>query len=129
MHDPEEATLLLETLAALGIHFAVDDFGTGYSSLSYLQRFPLSKLKIDRSFIENLLTSRNNRAIVTAVVGLAKSLGLELVAEGVETQAQRDLLIEMGCDQIQGWLISKALPATELKRCFEDKTLFLQASL
>jgi len=129
MHDPEEATLLLETLAALGIHFAVDDFGTGYSSLSYLQRFPLSKLKIDRSFIENLLTSRNNRAIVTAVVGLAKSLGLELVAEGVETQDQRNLLIEMGCDQIQGWLISKALPATELKRCFEDKTLFLQASL
>jgi diguanylate cyclase (GGDEF)-like protein len=129
MHDPEEATKLLETLAALGIHFAVDDFGTGYSSLSYLQRFPLSKLKIDRSFIENLLTSRNNRAIVTAVVGLAKSLGLELVAEGVETQAQRNLLIEMGCDQIQGWLISKALPATELKRRFEDKTLFLQASL
>ncbi|SAL51531.1 diguanylate cyclase [Caballeronia sordidicola] len=129
MHDPEEATLLLETLAALGIHFAVDDFGTGYSSLSYLQRFPLSKLKIDRSFIENLLTSRNNRAIVTAVVGLAKSLGLELVAEGVETQAQRNLLIDMGCDQIQGWLISKALPAAELKRCFEDKSLFLQAAL
>jgi diguanylate cyclase (GGDEF)-like protein len=129
MHDPEEATRLLETLAAIGIHFAVDDFGTGYSSLSYLQRFPLSKLKIDRSFIENLLTSRNNRAIVTAVVGLAKSLGLELVAEGVETQAQRDLLIEMGCDQIQGWLICKALPATELKRCFEDKTLFIQAPL
>jgi diguanylate cyclase (GGDEF)-like protein len=129
MHNPEEATLLLETLAKLGIHFAVDDFGTGYSSLSYLQSFPLSKLKIDRSFIENLLTSRNNRAIVAAVVGLAKSLGLELVAEGVETQAQRDLLIEMGCDQIQGWLICKALPATELKRCFEDKTLFLQSPL
>jgi diguanylate cyclase len=129
MHDPEEATRLLETLAAIGIHFAVDDFGTGYSSLSYLQRFPLSKLKIDRSFIENLLTSRNNRAIVTAVVGLAKSLGLELVAEGVETEAQRELLIEMGCDQIQGWLICKALPAADLKRCFEDKTLFLQTPL
>jgi diguanylate cyclase (GGDEF)-like protein len=129
MHDPEEATRLLETLTALGIAFAVDDFGTGYSSLAYLQRFPLSKLKIDRSFIENLLTSRNNRAIVAAVVGLAKSLGLELVAEGVETVAQRELLIEMGCDQIQGWLISKALPAGELMRCFQDKTLFLQAPL
>ena len=129
MHDPEEVTRLLEALAALGITFAVDDFGTGYSSLSYLQRFPLSKLKIDRSFIENLLSSRNNQAIVTAVVGLAKSLGLELVAEGVETEAQRHLLIEMGCDQIQGWLISKALPAGELMRCFQDKTLFLQAPL
>ncbi|HEV7833092.1 MAG TPA: sensor domain-containing phosphodiesterase [Caballeronia sp.] len=129
MHDPEEATRLLEALAAIGIAFAVDDFGTGYSSLSYLQRFPLSKLKIDRSFIENLLTSRNNRAIVAAVVGLAKSLGLELVAEGVETEAQRELLIEMGCDQIQGWLISKALPAGDLMRCFQDKTLFLQAPL
>ena len=127
MHDPKEATPLLETLTALGIAFAVDDFGTGYSSLSYLQRFPLSKLKIDRSFIENLLTSRNNQAIVAAVVGLAKSLGLELVAEGVETEAQRELLIEMGCDQIQGWLISKALPAGDLMRCFQDKTLFLQA--
>ncbi len=126
MHDPEEATRLLEALAALGIRFAIDDFGTGYSSLSYLQRFPLSKLKIDRSFVENLITSRNNRAIVTAVVGLAQSLGLELVAEGVETVAQRDMLIEMGVDQIQGWLISKALPAPELERRFGEKTLFLQ---
>jgi len=129
MHDPEEATRLLEALAGLGIRFAIDDFGTGYSSLSYLQRFPLSKLKIDRSFIENLITSRNNRAIVTAVVGLAQSLGLELVAEGVETEAQRDMLVEMGVDQIQGWLISKALPAAELARCFEAKTLFRHASL
>jgi diguanylate cyclase len=129
MHDPEEATRLLEALAGLGIRFAIDDFGTGYSSLSYLQRFPLSKLKIDRSFIENLITSRNNRAIVTAVVGLAQSLGLELVAEGVETEAQRDMLVEMGVDQIQGWLISKALPAAELARCFEAQTLFRHASL
>ena len=129
MHDPEEATRLLEAIAVMGIRFAIDDFGTGYSSLSYLQRFPLSKLKIDRSFVENLITSRNNRAIVTAVVGLAQSLGLELVAEGVETVEQRDMLIEMGVDQIQGWLISKALPAAELERCFDAKTLFLQASL
>jgi diguanylate cyclase (GGDEF)-like protein len=129
MHDPEEATRLLEGLTALGIRFAIDDFGTGYSSLAYLQRFPLSKLKIDRSFIENLLTSRNNRAIVSAVVGLAKSLGLELVAEGVETEAQRELLIEMGCDQIQGWLIARALPADALAQRFLEKSLFLQAPL
>jgi diguanylate cyclase len=129
MHDPEEATRLLEGLTALGIRFAIDDFGTGYSSLAYLQRFPLSKLKIDRSFVENLLTSRNNRAIVSAVVGLAKSLGLELVAEGVETEAQRELLIEMGCDQIQGWLIARALPADALAQRFREKSLFLQAPL
>jgi diguanylate cyclase len=125
MHDPEEATRLLEEMTAIGIRFAVDDFGTGYSSLAYLQRFPLSKLKIDRSFVENLITSRNNRAIVSAVVGLAQSLGLELVAEGVETEAQRDLLIEMGCDHIQGWLISRALPSDELASSFQSHSLVL----
>ncbi|VXC24614.1 Diguanylate cyclase/phosphodiesterase [Burkholderia sp. 8Y] len=125
MQDPEEATRLLETLRSLGIRFAVDDFGTGYSSLAYLQRFPLAKLKIDRSFVENLITSRNNRAIVSAVVGLAQSLGLELVAEGVETEAQRDLLAELGCDHMQGWLISQAMPSDELARSFQSSTLVL----
>ncbi|WP_244815665.1 bifunctional diguanylate cyclase/phosphodiesterase [Caballeronia sp. Lep1P3] len=129
MQDPEEATRLLQTLRALGIRFAVDDFGTGYSSLAYLQRFPLSKLKIDRSFVENLITSRNNRAIVGAVVGLAQSLGLELVAEGVETEAQRDLLAELGCDHIQGWLVSHALPSDELARSFQSSSLVLHAAL
>ncbi len=88
MHDPVHAKGLLEELTAIGIRFAVDDFGTGYSSLAYLQRFPLAKLKIDRSFVENLLTSRNDQAIVSAVVGLAQTLDLELVAEGVEPEAQ-----------------------------------------
>ncbi len=125
MRDPEEATRLLEEMTAIGIRFAVDNFGTGYSSLAYLQRFPLSKLKIDRSFVENLITSRNDRAIVSAVVGLAQSLGLELVAEGVETEAQCDLL-EMGCDHIiQSWLISKALPSDELASSFRSHSLVL----
>ncbi|HEX7683994.1 MAG TPA: sensor domain-containing phosphodiesterase [Trinickia sp.] len=125
MQDPTHATLLLEQLTELGIRFAVDDFGTGYSSLAYLQRFPLAKLKIDRSFVENLLTSRNDRAIVSAVVGLAQTLELELVAEGVETEAQRELLTAMGCDHIQGWLVCKALPSDELAKCFEDRVLRL----
>ena len=129
MKDPEEATRLLETLRSLGIRFAVDDFGTGYSSLAYLQRFPLSKLKIDRSFVDNLITSRNNRAIVSAVVSLAQSLGLELVAEGVETEAQRDLLADLGCDHIQGWLISHALPSEELARSFQTHSLLLHETL
>ncbi len=129
MQDPEEATRLLEALRALGIRFAVDDFGTGYSSLAYLQRFPLAKLKIDRSFVDNLITSRNNRAIVSAVVGLAQSLGLELVAEGVETEAQRDLLAEMGCDHIQGWLISQAMPSDELARSFQSSSLVLHETI
>ena len=128
MHDPAHAKGLLEELTAMGIRFAVDDFGTGYSSLAYLQRFPLAKLKIDRSFVENLLTSRNDQAIVSAVVGLAQTLDLELVAEGVETEAQRTLLTEMGCDHIQGWLVCKALPSDELARRFEARTLHLHTA-
>jgi len=125
MQDPAHATVLLEELTALGIRFAVDDFGTGYSSLAYLQRFPLSKLKIDRSFVVNLITSHNDQAIVSAVVGLARTLGLELVAEGVETHAQRELLQKLGCDHIQGWLVCKALPSDELAQRFESRSLHL----
>ena len=125
MQDPAHAKVLLEQLTAIGIRFAIDDFGTGYSSLAYLQRFPLAKLKIDRSFVENLLTSRNDQAIVSAVVGLAQTLELELVAEGVETEAQRELLTAMGCDHIQGWLVCKALPSDELAKRFEDRVLRL----
>ncbi|HZZ11661.1 MAG TPA: bifunctional diguanylate cyclase/phosphodiesterase, partial [Paraburkholderia sp.] len=128
MHDPAHAKGLLEELTAMGIRFAVDDFGTGYSSLAYLQRFPLAKLKIDRSFVENLLTSRNDQAIVSAVVGLAQTLDLELVAEGVETEEQRSLLTEMGCDHIQGWLVCKALPSDELAQRFEARTLHLHTA-
>ncbi|MGF6778164.1 putative bifunctional diguanylate cyclase/phosphodiesterase [Paraburkholderia sp. GAS334] len=129
MHDPVHAKGLLEEMTAIGIRFAVDDFGTGYSSLAYLQRFPLAKLKIDRSFVENLLTSRNDQAIVSAVVGLAQTLDLELVAEGVETEAQRALLTEMGCDHIQGWLVCKALPSDELAQRFEARTLRLHSAV
>ena len=125
MQDPAHAKVLLEELTTTGIRFAVDDFGTGYSSLAYLQRFPLAKLKIDRSFVENLLTSRNDQAIVQAVVGLAQTLELELVAEGVETQAQRELLTKMGCGHIQGWLVCKALPSDELAKRFEAQELYL----
>jgi EAL domain-containing protein (putative c-di-GMP-specific phosphodiesterase class I) len=82
-------------------------------------------LKIDRSFVENLLTSRNDQAIVSALVGLAQTLELELVAEGVETEAQRQLLTEMGCNHIQGWLVCKALPSEELAQRFASRILRL----
>ena len=97
MEDPAHAKILLESLAALGIRFAVDDFGTGYSSLAYLQSFPLATLKIDRRFITDLVTSRNDQAIVDAVVGLARTLDFQLVAEGVETQEQLEMLAMRGC--------------------------------
>jgi diguanylate cyclase (GGDEF)-like protein len=109
MHDPDAARVLLEECTALGVHVAIDDFGTGYSSLAYLQRFPLAELKIDRSFVVNLVSSHNDRAIVSAVAALARTLGLQLVAEGVETDEQRRLLGELGCAHMQGWLLDRAM--------------------
>lgn len=123
MEDPDHAKTLLEELTSLGVRFAVDDFGTGYSSLAYLQSFPLAALKIDRRFISNLPFSRNDQAIVSAVVGLAGTLGLDLVAEGVETAAQRDQLMASGCGLIQGWLVCKALPIIDLAYKFETGEL------
>jgi len=101
-------------LAALGVRLSIDDFGTGYSSLSYLRKLPARQLKIDRSFINDLKPEGDAYAIVLAVVQLAHALGLHVVAEGVETPAQRDFLQRHGCDVFQGWLYSKALPADAL---------------
>ncbi|GAB3629334.1 cyclic di-GMP phosphodiesterase CdpA [Pandoraea terrae] len=126
MRDPEQANLVLRELQTLGVRFAVDDFGAGYSSLGYLKRFPLSALKIDRSFVKDMPTSSNDRTIVTAVLGLARELGLSAVAEGVETEEQRQMLIDRGCDSIQGWLVSQALPANELEGAFASGSLHLE---
>ncbi len=127
MRDPEQANLVLRELQTLGVRFSVDDFGAGYSSLGYLKRFPLSALKIDRSFVKDMPTSSNDRTIVTAVLGLARELGLSAVAEGVETEEQRQMLIERGCHSIQGWLVSKALPAGELEAAFASGRLNVDA--
>jgi ammonium transporter, Amt family len=104
--DPDEATSVLVALRALGVRVAVDDFGTGYSSLSYLQKFPLDRLKVDRAFVRNLATDGNDRRITEAIVQLGKSLGLKVIAEGVETEEQRSTLNELACDEIQGFLYS-----------------------
>ena len=104
----------LQTLRQLGVRVAIDDFGTGYSSLSYLKRLPLDVLKIDQSFVNEMLTSKNDTAIVEAIVKLGSTLGLELVAEGVETQEQATALLSIGCHIIQGYLYCRPIPYSEM---------------
>jgi diguanylate cyclase (GGDEF)-like protein len=110
MHNPELSAATLQTLSAMGVHISIDDFGTGYSSLSYLRRFPLDKLKIDRSFIRDLMKNPDDVSIVRAIISLAHSLRLRVVAEGVETAEQLDFLRDLGCDQYQGFFCSPAVP-------------------
>ena len=111
MHDPGAALEVLHELKELGVALAIDDFGTGYSSLSYLQRFPLDILKVDRSFIDGLHLDPDAGQIVTAVTGLAHSLGLLVIAEGVENERQLELVRRLGCDFAQGYLFSRPVPA------------------
>lgn len=122
MQDVDFTIKILKDFKSLGIMVSIDDFGTGYSSLSQLKRFPIDSLKIDRSFIANATTNVDDRAIVTAIISMAHSLGLNLIAEGVETEAQLALLAEQGCQEMQGYLFSKPLPADLLtKLLHEDK--------
>ncbi|WP_349292119.1 EAL domain-containing protein [Noviherbaspirillum sp. L7-7A] len=115
MHNPAEAALILERLHAQGIHISVDDFGTGYSILSYLKQFRLDTLKIDRSFVRDISSDADDAAIVRSVIALAHSLRLRVIAEGVETDEQLAYLRQLGCDQYQGYLSSKPLPAAEFE--------------
>jgi diguanylate cyclase (GGDEF)-like protein len=108
--DAESAIVLLQNLRALGLKLSIDDFGTGYSSLAYLSRFPIHKLKIDQSFVRNMQTQKEQRAIVQATISLGHNLGLTVIAEGVETEAQRSLLRNWQCDEMQGYYYSRPLP-------------------
>ncbi len=114
MQNPELTIRVLDQLAGLGIILAIDDFGTGYSSLAYLKHLPIQRLKLDRSFVKDIETDTSDAAICSATVALGHNLGLELVAEGVETAAQRDFLAKLGCDVLQGFLYSRPLPVGEI---------------
>ncbi|WP_141100947.1 putative bifunctional diguanylate cyclase/phosphodiesterase [Roseateles aquatilis] len=114
MRDIERASSLLGRFKRMGLRLAVDDFGTGYSSLANLRRFPIDTLKIDRAFVRDLEGSGEDQAIAQAIITMAKSLGLNVVAEGVETLPQVDFLRDRGCDELQGFYFSKAVPAQEL---------------
>jgi EAL domain-containing protein (putative c-di-GMP-specific phosphodiesterase class I) len=109
MRDPDAAQFVLESLRDLGVAVAVDDFGTGYSSLAYLRRFPVATLKIDRSFIQGITASADDRAIVTAVIDLAHALDVSTIGEGIETRAELALLQQLGCHAGQGFLWSPAV--------------------
>jgi diguanylate cyclase (GGDEF)-like protein len=114
MDSAERSIVALESLKDLGVRLAIDDFGTGYSSLSYLKRFPLDKLKIDQSFVAGMTMDANDRAITTAVVAMAHSLGLEVLAEGVETAQQLDMLRALGCETVQGYWLGRPVPADQV---------------
>jgi diguanylate cyclase (GGDEF)-like protein/PAS domain S-box-containing protein len=118
--DANEALSRLHALAALGVTLSIDDFGTGYSSLSYLKKFPISKLKIDRSFVMGLPNDESDRAIVSATIGMARALKLKVVAEGVETPAQRDYLAGLSCDSFQGYLCAPGLSATDFEALWDS---------
>ncbi len=111
MQQTDATLATLKKLKRLGVSIAIDDFGTGYSSLAYLKRFPVDKLKVDRSFVAGLPQDRDQAAIVRAIVALAHALQIRVIAEGVETDAQRAFLASCGCDFIQGHLVGRPLDA------------------
>ncbi|MCW8959501.1 MAG: EAL domain-containing protein, partial [Gammaproteobacteria bacterium] len=116
MEDPQKATETLKAMAELGVAMAVDDFGTGYSSLAYLQRLHLHRLKIDRTFVQDLPGNANNVALCRAIIAMASSLGMETIAEGIEKEEQHAFLSAESCTIGQGWLYARALPAAELEQ-------------
>jgi EAL domain-containing protein (putative c-di-GMP-specific phosphodiesterase class I) len=115
MNNVEKTIKTLEEIKARGIHLSIDDFGTGYSSLRDLKRFPISQLKIDQSFVHDITANANDEAIAASIIALSRSMHMTVIAEGVETEEQLQLLQQMGCTQGQGYLISRPLPYEQLK--------------
>jgi EAL domain-containing protein (putative c-di-GMP-specific phosphodiesterase class I) len=122
MEDTTVTLASFERLRELGVHVSIDDFGTGHSSLAALRRLPAAELKVDRAFVSDLETSADARSIVAAVLQMARTLGLRVVAEGVETEAQRDHLVALGCDELQGFLFARPMSARALGLWAVDDT-------
>jgi diguanylate cyclase len=123
MSDSGRSTSVLDALSSVGIGLSIDDFGTGYSSLSYLKRLPIEEIKIDRSFIMHMNTDANDFMIARATVDLGRNLGLRVVAEGVEDLETFDRLVEFGCDEAQGYYISRPLPVDDFTRWLSVRNL------
>lgn len=128
MDDVEGAVDTLHKLKALGVHLAIDDFGTGYSSLSYLRRFPIDKLKVDRSFITNVTTNSGDASVTQAIITVAHNLGLKVTAEGVEEASLLDFLRQNNCDEVQGYYFSKPLSALNMETLLCDSKGYLNVS-
>ncbi|ORL61512.1 sensor domain-containing protein [Pseudomonas putida] len=125
MRDVDEAMQILDGLKVLGLSIAVDDFGTGYSSLNYLKQFPIDVLKIDRTFVDGLPEGEQDAQIARAIIAMAHSLNLAVIAEGVETHEQLEFLREHGCDEVQGYLFGRPMPAGQFEAQFSNETLFM----
>jgi EAL domain-containing protein (putative c-di-GMP-specific phosphodiesterase class I) len=126
MHDAEINLGTLSALNRMGVELALDDFGTGYSSLAYLKRFPVGKLKIDRSFVRDLEHDQDDRAIASTIVLMGHNLRLRVLAEGVETAEQLELLSKMGCDMAQGFYFSRAVPAEAMAIMLREQPFLIK---
>ena len=122
MNNMTQARQIMQVMSEVGIRFAIDDFGTGYSSLAYLSELPLHQLKIDQSFVRKMNERNNNRQIIQTIVDMASSLGMEVIAEGVETEEQKEQLNKLGCKQYQGYLIGKPMPVTEFEHWLQQQS-------
>ena len=121
VREPEKVIPIMNELVAMGLTLSLDDFGTGYSSLAYLKKFPISTLKIDRSFVVGVPKDENDCAIAQAIVTMGKQLRQGIVAEGVENREQMNFMRQLGCDQLQGYLFSPAVPAREFEQMLREK--------
>ena len=125
LENIEETIATMNELKAIGVRFALDDFGTGFSSLQYLKKLPLNQLKIDQSFVRDLVSDSNDQAIVRTIIAMAESLNLEVIAEGVETEEQHNILQRNGCNHYQGYLFGKPMPIDEFEAQLQSQDIVI----